>query len=302
MPYETTHNPDNAIERKIAELEARKKIEPYYLTKEQMDALRLEVQAVNPERQKDYAEIERRVGQKFVDLYGAYLTPAQREYMASAMAMVADPEDMNRFVEFWNNKAIRDQNKIKSSLHGLMYRRYMPKHLMGKKAKPRETYGAMQLWAGRIPLMPAYGEVNAEMLMGKKEFDKKFPDFESALKNLDPWFYSVSWGSMVLHEKVHGIHDYDLPFPIIEIAAYYYENTVLKQAGWYERTTDFKEAIRYWDTLVQELGEDLHRFIFGNLPESRREEVRAILQSRLTPEVLANITPETYWETDIPKR
>src|SRR5205823_1291272 len=76
--------------------------------------------------------------------------------------------------------------------------------------------------------------------------------------------------------------DWKLPLPILEAAAHYYEKEVAKKQDWTGRSMALPmEALAdFYGKCVEELGEDVHLALFGNLEPDRRRVVLTALKQR----------------------
>lgn len=290
--------PQNLTETELLDKERPTgKTEVFYLTKEQTEALRLETSMLTPEQQRAYSQLEKFVGQKFIEVFGEYLTLAQKEYMKSSVAIAMDQNTMKQFIDSWGIAHYKDRSK--AILHGVIYHGYRPK---GQKGDFHAgNYSAVEIPTGRIPVIPPQtrdANVDYRMLISLDDFKRAAAgqDFTEANKSSDLWFNTVIWGGNVLHEKVHGMQDLDLSFPFQEISAYYYQREIFERMNWFRQETNFDLAIDYWRSLIDEIGEDLHRLVLGNLEDKRRrKEVLAILKKKFTKQVMNDLLPDVEW-------
>ncbi len=266
---------------------------PFYLTSEQLESLRLELQSISPEKQKIYQELQKKACAQFAQVYGAYLAEGQKEYLAAENIIIADAAKIPLLHNDWDKKI--DQTSPKTLLNGKQYLTYkiLEARMHRKTVTDTDTEvaggdTAMHYWAGRlavVPLLDGFEDtpVGPEFLESQEEYEDQQGRGWRVLANAGTFITTLNWTKEALHEKIHGIQRYDIPLPWLEISAYYYTDRTFHAAHWKETVNiGFDEAILYWDKLVRDIGPDLHRFILGNLPAQRDQEVRSALERRFT--------------------
>lgn len=275
-------------------------VKPYYATREQIDALRLEIETVGPEKRKELEDLQRKASEEFINIFGDALSPEQIAYLRSDNVIICDPSFLSDLHEHFSRGI--HQTSEATLIEGrqyISYRIHRPDHVLSASGSGEDFLGdwAIQLWAGRIPVAPLpvgfeHEPMGADLLIGLREFDEVYcaEDHEKFRKNLSAFAASRSWAGAVLHEKIHGIQRYDLPFPLLEIIAHYYSNETfvcsgLTNLGQYA----FDAAHKWWNGLSEEFGTELHAFVFGNLSEPRASEIRLMLKDRLTHSVLKGL-------------
>ena len=134
-------------------------------------------------------------------------------------------------------------------------------------------------------------EVDSRWLMSQREFDRwaDSRDFSEAWNAIYPYVVTFTWGGMVIHEKIHGMQDYDLPLPILEAAAYWYQSKFFEVNNWQHGgfNIGIKHLTNLYSSAVDEFGDDLHMLIFGNNPnKNKADEILSGLKEIFTEEEL----------------
>ena len=280
--------------------------EPYYLdgeeNKDVYTYLENQISVIPPHLREGYRDLEVKIGEAFVSEYGEYLNDRQKEYFGRVQTIFIDPERAATFSEVWN-QGISSVDKEDSSIDGQIYLGYT---VGGNNPDASaETFAyAQQHWAGRIVTHPLASDeihrVDSEWLMEFDEFFDKTKDLDDPPNDTPlttAYTYSNAIGSILIHEKVHGIQDYKLPLPILEAAAHYYQRELPKRKNWKksEIYNNMQLFADLYGECVAELGEDVHRLIFGNLQDVvRRQEVLAALKSKFSLEKIKELS--TYKE------
>ncbi len=130
------------------------------------------------------------------------------------------------------------------------------------------------------------------------EFLQTFDEYRAGKGSFKSLFASYTWACMALHEKIHGIQNYNLPLPLLEIVAHYYEWKTFKRANWESRYIEgFERSTAYWDELINEIGEDVHRCAFGTLEPGRLKEVSDLIKSKFGEEKMEELFGENerFW-------
>ena len=269
-----------------------------------VDAVRKELSPNNPDTEKSCQEVQIEACKAFIEFYGEYLKPEQINYLLQPNVIVGDPTKVEIALKKLPIKT-RDQNPELVSLNGKMYRGYevVPTIKVGKnKTKELKEIGAQHFWTGRIASVPlaGFGEVNRAFLetqpsdeLPEEERRQAWNAFYDKMPT-NSLFETTLFAGMALHEKVHGCQDYDIPLPILEVSAHYYEAETFKRKRWEKRATPFNPAVKYWADLVEEFGSDLHRYIFGNLPKNKAAEFSKIIKARFSSEKMKEIFELKY--------
>ena len=272
-------------------------IKPYYATREQIDALRLEVETVGPEKRKELEDLQRKACEMFIAVFGDALSDDQRAYLRSDNIVIADPSALQDLSARFGEKIEQTSRltlleskqfsgyQIRPSTFGVM-------HKQSDGMDEADVLGgdaALHLWAGRIPVVPLLTgfekePMREELLVGEREWEKSVDAAgENIFKSAPAYVATRLWSGAALHEKIHGIQRYDLPFPILEIVAHYYSNEAFTRAGLRSlEQPAFSRAHKWWGALVDEIGPGLHAFVFGNTVEPRDAEIRSLLMERTT--------------------
>ena len=308
--------------------------QPYNMDVEQLDALRLEFSILSPEQNKAFAELEGQVARLFLEDYGAFLLEQQKEHMLAETVVLTDQEGMETFYETVGNNEVDQDTPEESVLNKNYYAGYRIK----KAPDDRKIYsvGGMQFWAGRVSVLPLnyqlkdFSELSVDSLIDsedRKEVLAKINDIENdtyeklsplagiakfqervrilrglenELKKMDAVRYPTrQLGSLSLHEKIHGIQLPTVPLPILEVAAYYYEEHVFSSREMVHRSEGSDNGFsQMWEEVIEEVGEDAHRYVFGTLPEDRIDEVKKKVFAFFTEEKMAEKMPNVVWEKE----
>lgn len=278
--------------------------EPYRLSREQVDALRMEVQDISPEMQETYFELEKKVCKAFVEIYRESLSSEQIDYMLTSSVVVSKPEAVEAFGQ-WDNGCSQDFET--AEMDGKVYVNYE----IGQRTNegpPEEADQAdigFQLWNGRVAVVPPLNGLEKEKINPKWLMSDKFFEELSSTRfdDLATHYATNIWAAMALHEKIHGIQDHDLPLPILETSAIGYEQVVFAQNDWQVRNVpEWNNATLVWEALGQHYGDDLPLFVFGNLKdEARKKEILKDIKKELSPEQNPHLFDGIEWKTEEPE-
>lgn len=265
---------------------------PFYLEDSYvLEELEVQAGVLNPHQKEAFDQLERKVSTSFMGRYGKFLNRRQRQYLAGSQVLFTSPELATGFKE-WDKQIDLFDPDI-SCIDGIFYVGYEiglgnPNQDQTQNQTPKENppdYTAQQYWAGRIVVFPLPDDIpldgiNIKWLISQKAFDQwgDAQDISVQWNALGPHLYTNIVGGDILHEKVHGMQDPRLPLPILEAAAYFYERELFQEQDWYTGLTSNSDLINsnmrlfanlYQDCLA-EIGEDLHRYIFGTLDDPLR--------------------------------
>lgn len=272
-------------------------IPPYYATREEIEALRLEVQTVDPEKRKELEALQRKASELFISEFGGALSDDQRVYLRADNVVIADPSALQDLSARFGEKI--EQTSRLTLLEGKQFSGYQIRsstfggvHMQPDSADEMDVLGgdaALHLWAGRIPVVPLLAgfekePMSEELLVGEREWEAGIDAAGGNIFKSAPAYVATRlWSGAALHEKIHGIQRYDLPFPILEIVAHYYSNEAFTRAGLRSlEQSAFGRAHRWWGALANEIGPDLHAFVFGNTAGPRDAAIRSLLMERMT--------------------
>lgn len=281
--------------------EAEDSQHPFYLSDEELESLRLEVQTISAEKQKIYQELQQKACAEFVRQYGSFLDETQKIYLLAENVLIADPDKLPLLGKIWDRNI--EQTSEKTLLNGKQYLLYEILEPAFRRKSGQDQTGVLQqsdsaahFWAGRVAVVPLLEEfenhsLSPSLLISQKEYKNlQGGDFTKIFEGLETFVATSGWAGMALHEKIHGIQRHDLPLPILETMAYYYQDHTFCIAGWEPGAKiGFDAAIDYWDQLTAEIGPDLHKFVFGTLPAERSVEIRSLLVNKFSPEVMAHL-------------
>lgn len=133
---------------------------------------------------------------------------------------------------------------------------------------------------------------NPKWLMTLDEYVKTTLDFpDEELTPSSKEFRNTNvLATIIAHELSHAFQTPTLPLPIHEASAYYYKRMLAKANGWHLREyTNIWLFADLFSECVQELGDDLHKFMFGNLNDPTKEKsILAYLKAKFSEEKYKN--------------
>lgn len=265
---------------------------------------------VPPDLQEGYLTLESTVSQAFLDTYSKYLTPEQIEYFSLPQIIYSDAETAAVFNSEWDDHD--NEPRTDSNLGGLYYTSYT----IGLEHKGGQFVASYN--AGKFAIYPLEDSeviaVDHKWLIPKVDFDT-FTDeaeFGIAWGSMPLYVYTHAFGRVAIHEKVHGVQVFDLPLPIREAAAMYYERQVYVDNGWNPgEASNMRLLAKLYGDFVAEHGDEAHLFMFGNLEnEQRRVELLDLIKDLFSPEKIEELSkfsydpryPDTYkwvyWKTE----
>jgi hypothetical protein len=215
------------------------------------------------------------------------------------------------FVNEWP-EGIQSIDADDAAIDGKIYTTYLiGEPSEGAKVPELTPPDVHQSWAGRIVVHPlADDEVVAaggEWLMDNHAFSEKIQPLglDEELAATVPFLYSNNLASTAIHEKVHGVQDWRLPLPILEMSAHFYEREVARAQGWYGRTiaSPMERLADYYGACVAEFGEDVHRLVFGTIEPEKRAAVLTALKERCSSQEIGRLSrsedgsSSLHWET-----
>lgn len=279
--------------------EGEKEPNNYRMNPEQLDALRSEVQTASPERQAKYDEVTERVSSAFVEIFGDYLSAEQRDYMINTPVIAVRADDLDSIQKVLDENDEEKSIPDSDSLNGIYY-------FEGNASSEEGIRTGQHYWNGRVVAVDDLViKVGSDTLISEEEIKAQRDKLTSSgaregsieADELSLQFLATkSWAQDALHEKIHGILYERLPLPICEAAAYTYQRIIFENANWADND-NAPEAVEYFKQLIEEFGEDLHLYLFGNLPEDKKSEMKSQIDSRFTPEVIKRIFPHIKWVT-----
>jgi hypothetical protein len=277
---------------------------PYYLLNHNDFAhLETEMSIIPPEFRENYRSLESTVSAAFIAAYGQYLSDAQRQYIANIQTIFTDHETARVFSDQWDNGIVSIDVKD-ASIDGNIYMAYStgssPEVTIDETRTP-EGATVRQYWAGRITVYPLEDQeiypIDARWLMTRRVFDETTDtmDTKKAFESIPLFVYTNSVGGVIVHEKVHGVQDYRLPLPILEAAAHFYQRELFIANGWHcEIGNNMNILADYYGQCVKELGEDVHRLLFGNIDDPvKRSVLLQQLKDRFSAEKIEALSKYT---------
>lgn len=235
----------------------------------------------------------------FLDAYGAHLSAEQAEVMRQARILYVDQETSEVLTTQWDQGTrTLTENSVLNNRHYVAYQ--VAEALLDGNASPHSVGGQWpwQFWAGRFATYPLVNRkhfpLDPSWLMSQDDYhlqgERGFYETESSLGS---FVYTNARGADMLHEKVHMIQDPELPLPVLEAAAYFYQKDIYAREGWFTVIWHNMDRLadRYGEC-VTGLGDDVHKLLFGNLDASRKQEVLAAVNSYFDEEFLDRLAKE----------
>jgi hypothetical protein len=280
-----------------------------YLPPELLDLFRFEIQSIGPENYALFAQLERDLGPRILQLYGRYLDPRQVEYFLTNHINLLNIDDSIVVSEEYPSNTKKDEDYYKRvAIEGRVFATYetleapIPldqrvgewnlhkNHDAQTSSKAvqgilRRAAGFMER-VGRIPVL-----IN-------RWSDNIFPSIDYLRFEGSP---SINIASTITHEKLHGCLKSVVPLPIEEILVRYYIRELFKSNEWV--TPNFgvwEEAIGFLSEIINHNPnqEELHLFFFGNLNDPQREEeILSYLKNIFNLEQLQKLLSRIKWYT-----
>jgi hypothetical protein len=265
---------------------------PYTLNEEGLLALEEQVGAIPPSLRESYKVLEKYVSEKFIEIYGQYMTPEQREVFLSSRMIFVDREDLGPLLEYFE-KANHVDREI-SPIDGVFYKGYSIGVPIGESGENTEG-DATVLYSGRVTIHVVDEEfsvpVDIKFLMSEDTLSTK-----EALDAVYPRVNTTTQGSTFIHEKVHIMQDPRLPLPIREAAAYFYAREVFRVNNWrYSKVGNTDKLADLYEECISEIGEDLHRFMLGSMDDP---EILEQLKAKFTNERIKEVSEYHEYEWD----
>jgi len=288
---------------------------PYHLQNpHDFTHLETEYSVLPPELVEGYRQVETEASRAFLKHYGEYLSGGQKEYFSNNQILFTDHSTAEYFVNEWDEGiyTITPETVDDASIDDSVYAAYSVGEPPAEHAVTDHGGGSstiQQSWAGRIVIHPLADNeilpISGEWLLDEDAFYERTDPLPAsqAMKAIVPFIYSNDLASVAIHEKVHGAQDWRLPLPILEAAAHYYEREVAEQQSWHGReiAQPMQAMADFYGTCVEELGEDVHRLLFGTLDPEKRESMLSALKDRFTSDKIeqlsqSNHNQTVYWE------
>jgi hypothetical protein len=292
------------------------------INSDSMYMLRDETRCISLEMQRRLDEVESYVGRQCVNFYGdlTRFTDEQIRYLETAGVITADkdtaeslrhygtPTDEFPEVFTLESKSLNGGYRYRDEGDpAFIARTPLLEEDQAEDDEFAEGIRGFLLPQGRIPvyimkpdfeidikyLTEDHSEVNIDWVWGHK---LGLTETMARMKQLNIKQHTIDFAGIMLHEKIHGLHVWELPEPIREAVAEYYKSALFKYLGWDHTTTPWTDLITDWGNLRAELGADLDQYIFGNLNKPlRMAEIQYELQKRYTLEKISQLCPEIQW-------
>jgi hypothetical protein len=214
-----------------------------------------------------------------------------------------DYETVDRFSKSWD-KGIKSIDVDDAVIGGFVYVGYSIGENPKETTKTPEGQRVDQFWAGRIAIYPLgeneIFEVDPKWLMLEEEYEKSkdSEDIKSTSASIRPFVYTSAIGGASVHEKIHGIQDWRLPLPILEAAAHYYQRELFRKMNWHNYIGNNMEKLAdFYEECLIEIGDDLHKLMFGNITEpERRASLLNLLKTKFTPEKIQKLSEYSEYD------
>lgn len=277
---------------------------PFYLEeRETFDELEAQISVIPPSFKEGYKNVELAVSKVFLEKYGQFLTPKQIVYFSNQQIIYTSPEAASNFSR-WDS-GTSNINK-ESVIDGRIYFSYTIGEDKDQQSDQESTVEPRHFWAGRIAIYPLAKDeiypIDPKWLISEQEHFEKARDTGNGFATIGPYVYTYSIGQVCIHEKVHGISDPNLPLPVHEAAAHYYQD---KMAETLHLQNINRSNMRFFSELygkcLEEIGDDLHLFIFGNITdEEKRKQILNYLKNRFSSQSIEEMSRhnEYDWQQD----
>lgn len=259
---------------------------PFYLRGGAIrDELEMNLSILNPQQKEQYGKVEDAVSKQFVQMYGKYMNPEQIAYFEGRQFIYTNYEMADKFGEVWEQDIVSVHPEI-SEIDGKVYTRYSVGKSVEEDTTSKTSAGSIirQYWAGRFAVYPLSQEeltdVDPKWLISESTYDnlgdirkETEAEYRARSATLGPYVYTNSLGAVAVHEKVHGIQDYELPLPLLEGAAHYYQLAVAKSNGWEAKIgNNMEQFAKLYEQFIEEFGDNAHRLLFGNIEDEKTKE------------------------------
>lgn len=94
---------------------------PYYLSSEEFDALRLDVQSISPEEQIKLQALQKKACGQFIACHGEFINEDQKAYLQADNVLIPDWDKLPLITEAWSDL---DPASEETLLNGVQYRGY----------------------------------------------------------------------------------------------------------------------------------------------------------------------------------
>jgi len=272
------------------------------------------ISRIPPSLQEGYLALESTVSQAFLAAYSKYLTPEQIEYFSLPQIIYSDFEIASIFDSEWDDHD--NEPRTDSNLGGLYYTSYT----IGSEARDDKLHPSIVSYnAGKFAVFPLRDdevvEVHPKWLKPQaanyEQIDEE--EFSLGFNYMKPYVYSNGFGRVAIHEKVHGVQVFDLPLPIREAAAMYYERQIYLDNGWDlgGEVSNMRMLSELYGEFVARYVDEAHLFMFGNMEDvQRKAEILDAIKNMFNPEKIEEFSkysydsryPDThkwvYWKTE----
>ncbi|MGH7245581.1 MAG: hypothetical protein ACREGI_01455 [Candidatus Levyibacteriota bacterium] len=271
--------------------------------------------------QPGYTAIEATIGNTLAAHFGNVFRRGQQIYLQQPQCLVFTRQQAREFGERW--KAYVAPQTVLSdvaSLNDMLYTGYVPESSFEEHASGghREWMAGEMLFGGKIPVY-VLPEEFVGVRVGTNALDVITHTSNAATGSLSSSFPSAMAAEMqnalrearasfdflrvATHEKIHGVQDPNLPLPIREACSAWFEREVSRLVckGYEEKDLahhTFNEAANVYSELVAhpDMGQDVHRLLFGNLQGERKMEVLDFVKAAFNPQGLAKAFPTVQWQ------
>jgi|GEM_PF-4449749 len=286
--------------------------------------LRSQFETMPPDQRARYTRIEQLMGFATLDMFQGVFNPDQQAYLTSPVILILNEAELEALHNQWNGKGLSNARIKRQALNGKVYATYHFRNESddGSSFVSDGTLVGKNYRNGRISVFVA-SEKQEENVVDEKFlslnsdnqiiptlppnptkdeliehdfllFQHEIADIKRAIASQKS-AATQHFAGTVVHEKIHGLQNSDIPKPIKEIQAYYFEREVMKQFGYNAPDHSFSEAMDFYGELVNQYGPDVHKVIFGSASKS--------IKAWLLPQVLKafennfdRIFPDLEWE------
>ena len=281
-------------------------------SKDQLDAIKLEISPLSPKEDEQHKKLEMDVGKTFVDIFGNLLSDGQIKYIQGASIIVTETETEALLLKEFTFPTSIDREK--AEIDGKIYIGYGPIKDRENDFPEGQAVGGFSTPSGLTvyrKLKSEKGYSVGQRFMNFERNRQKATEYAKPLSqkesgDLDGGTFgravsSTHFARDVAHEKNHSIQDQDIPLPLREAQSYWIQNKVARKMGGGAQSAPpgTEGFISAFDKLYKEFGDDIHRLIWGNIEnESDAKSLLDRVKKIMTSDFINSMLPDNLeWET-----
>lgn len=222
----------------------------YTLDRDMADNLKLDASILDPRTEKSWKDWTNNIVTTLTNKYRGYI-PAEKVDQSNTIAdriIITDPES---FSVFWNEYFSEDKGMTGENTPA-----YGVSGVTGVEGQPIIiNYDPEKWWK----IIPQSSKIEAEQLFGNNA--------KAAIAHI---FVLKS----LTHEIIHQFNNFKMPRVFLEAGVRYYEKEVAKDLGFNLFSDDESErAVEQYQSLIDQMGDDIHKIFFGETAFSRYKPV-----------------------------